>query len=203
MSESAIDKELEAIKTIAGVLGALDANAQTRVLSYAMQHLRISPPGIVLQGPEGGPETARRDTEGPQTESGARPKVLDIRTLKEEKAPQSDVQMAALVAYYLAEMAPDERRKEAISTRDIVAYFKQAGYELPKYPKDTLPHAKGAGYLDNAGRGKYKLNPVGHNLVVHKLPAPIGDKRPRNLRTKATAKRAHKSPAGATPGSPE
>jgi hypothetical protein len=34
----------------------------------------------------------------------------------------------------------------------------------------VLVDARGAGYFDSAGRGKYKLNPVGHNLVVHKLP---------------------------------
>jgi hypothetical protein len=34
----------------------------------------------------------------------------------------------------------------------------------------TLVNAKNAGYLDRIASGQYRLNPVGHNLVTHKLP---------------------------------
>jgi Transmembrane secretion effector len=35
----------------------------------------------------------------------------------------------------------------------------------------TLTNAKNAGYLNALERGRFKLNPVGHNLVAHKLPS--------------------------------
>ena len=80
--------------------------------------------------------------------------------------------MAAIVAYYLAELAPSNQRKTEIAKADITKYFKQAAYKLPTRPEQTLPNAKAAGYFDGVGRGKYRLNPVGHNLVVHNLPRP-------------------------------
>jgi hypothetical protein len=78
--------------------------------------------------------------------------------------------MAALVAYYLAEVATGTDRKPAIEISDIEKYFKQAGFRLPRTLKMTLVNAKNAGYFDGVGEGKYKLNPVGYNLVAHSLP---------------------------------
>ena len=78
--------------------------------------------------------------------------------------------MACIVAYYLASMAQPSERKSAITKSDLDKYFKQAGQKLPKRIEQVLIDAKAAGYLDSAGRGKYILNPVGHNLVVHTLP---------------------------------
>jgi hypothetical protein len=79
--------------------------------------------------------------------------------------------MAVLVAYYLAEVAPANDRKATIGTDDINKYFKQADYPLPGRPRQTLFDAKAAGYLDSPSQGAYRLNPVGHNLVAHSLPA--------------------------------
>jgi hypothetical protein len=200
MTDSSLDKELGAIKSIAAALEALDAPTRERVLKYAMDHMGIPTfPGTGrasgAAGTGGAPDV--------QTESPPRAtqQVADIRTLKDQKNPQSDTQMAALVAYYLAELAPDDRRKDAISTSDIVNYFKQANYELPEQPKDTLPRAKAGGYFDRAGRGRYKLNPVGHNLVVHNLPAQAGPKAPRTSRRKERAKVSANKHEGAKPKS--
>jgi hypothetical protein len=79
--------------------------------------------------------------------------------------------MACLVAYYLQEHAPDSERKQAITTADIDKYFKQAGFKLPQRSQQLLPDAKAAGYFDSVGRGEYKMNAVGYNLIVHNLPA--------------------------------
>src|SRR3972149_1179536 len=55
---------------------------------------------------------------------------------------------------------------------DVTRLFKHAGFPLPGTPKMTLVHAKNAGYLDpGSERGTYVLNPVGYNLVAHKLPS--------------------------------
>jgi hypothetical protein len=45
---------------------------------------------------------------------------------------------------------------------------------LPEQIRVTLPNAKAAGYFDAAGEGEYKLNAVGHNLVVHSMPRGAG-----------------------------
>jgi hypothetical protein len=90
--------------------------------------------------------------------------------LKEDKKPDSSNQMAALVAYYLSEIADVPERKDAINTADLERYFKQASFKLPKSLSSTLPNATAAGYFDPAGSGLYKLNAVGYNLVAHGLP---------------------------------
>jgi hypothetical protein len=84
--------------------------------------------------------------------------------------------MAALVAYYLAEVAPEAYRNQTMTAHDVKTYFKQAAFPLPSSAKMTLVHAKNAGYLESAGTGQYRLNPVGYNLVVHALPSQSSGK---------------------------
>jgi hypothetical protein len=116
---------------------------------------------------------------------------MDIRSFRAEKNPTTDVQMAAVVAYYLAELAPLDQRKTAITPKDITEYFKQAGHPLPKAPKIPLWNARAAGYFNSDGHGNYTLNPVGHNLVAHNLPTADSEDRPKRP-SKTAAKRASK-----------
>lgn len=166
-----IKNELKAIETITEVLKPLDNTAQRRVLQYAMQHLGLQ----VEQTKKLHPTLETdKDTELRQPILPLQKGAVDIRQLRDQKQPNSDMEMAAIVAYYLSELAPEEDRKEAIGTADMKKYFKQAGHPLPKGLPFTLPNAKAAGYFESAGYGKYKLNPVGYNLVVHGLPRAKG-----------------------------
>lgn len=165
MSKSPIDQEMDAIKTITAALDPLPEDARRRVLEYATSHLGIN---VSPQPP------SRVDTY-PPAGGAPRPRILDIRTLRDQKNPRSDIQMAAIVAYYLTELAPVEDRKTEIDKDDIVRYFKQAGYPLPTRASLTLNNAKVAGYLDGMGQGKFRLNPVGYNLVAHNLPQGGGE----------------------------
>lgn len=125
--------------------------------------------------------------------------VSDIRTLKEQKQPRTQLEMAALVAYYVAELAGEGERSDTIGATEITRYFGQAGYRTTSPPRNVLSNAKAAGYLDNPTSGQYKLNPVGYNLVTAGLPA-TGDttrrspsrKKVRNAKKKVSAR---KSPA--------
>lgn len=110
---------------------------------------------------------------------------LDIKSFKEQKLPSSANEMAALVAFYLTESAPEHDRKTEVDVNDMTKYFKQASFPLPTSPKDLLVKARNAGYFDSVGSGKYKLNPVGYNLVAHNLPrsqSGIAGKPVRNRR---------------------
>lgn len=84
--------------------------------------------------------------------------------------------MACIVAYYLQNIVPAEERKESIAAEDVDKYFRQASYPLPKAKRQLLINAKSSGYFDSAGRGAYKLNAVGYNLVAHSLPRGTKDK---------------------------
>jgi hypothetical protein len=158
------DKELAAIGAILSALEKLDGESIQRVLDYVFGRLSLGErTPVTSTAPVSHAQAREADVEL----SGRRP---SIRDLKNEKQPESSNQMAALVAYYLSEIAPREERKESINTTDLEKYFKQAAFRLPKSLAKTLSNAAAAGYLDAVGNGYYKLNAVGYNLVVHGLP---------------------------------
>ncbi|HAU36415.1 MAG TPA: hypothetical protein DCX07_01695 [Phycisphaerales bacterium] len=190
---TSIEQELEAIKAITSALTPFEAEARLRILQYATHHLGIKTDAPGVQNKPDSKAAGPQNAED-QTSVGSQRKITDIRTLREEKQPKTDVQMAAIVAYYLAELVPLDSRKEAIEPADISTYFKQAGHPLPKEPRFTLVNAKTAGYFESVGGGAYKLNPVGHNLVVHGLPksGENDGPKPRKKTKKAAARKAKK-----------
>jgi len=184
----------QAIDEVIDALVALDESTRQIAVKAACEQLHIPFESAQTQGLI--PPALGTHPQTPRTPPapGGPTKIADIRSFKEEKKPSTDIEMAAVVAYYLANLAPDELKKDTISTSDVTKYFDQAGYPLPSLARNTLPNTKNAGYLDSAGHGKYKLNPVGHNLVVHNLPR-IGedDRSPkRPVRRKKTIKRSKK-----------
>jgi hypothetical protein len=164
----------QAIDTVIDALQGLDDAARLIAVKAACEHLNIAvvPPGA---GPQA--EIPLDVTPAPPPPPGTlQHKIVDIRSLRESKRPSKAIEMACVVAYYLENLAPPEERRAEIMTKDVQKYFKQADFPLPKVPGQVLVDAKGAGYLDSARRGKYKLNPVGHNLVAHSLPRVKGKK---------------------------
>ena len=99
--------------------------------------------------------------------------------------------MAALVAFYLSEVASPVERKLEIDKTDIERYFKLANFNLTAKAGMTLVNAKNAGYLDaGSGAGQYKLNPVGYNLVAHRMGS--GEAEPRRRQRTARKKNGSK-----------
>lgn len=164
-----IDKEVNAIKAVLTALEPLRPEVRVSVIDYVVRRLQIhaEKEALGIASKEG---VALLEEIRP--ERGASP--THIKALAEEKAPRSASEMAAIVAYYLENLAPPKERKDRITTKDINTYFKIANFPLPKKTQFTLPNAKGSGYLDAVGNGAYKLNAVGHNLVVHSLPRGKG-----------------------------
>ena len=160
-----------AIDEIVAALEALDDSARATAVRAACEHLGMA-------APVHGSSTAAAFTsdvqvsEDDQSVIATTPThpITDIRTLKDQKKPTSADEMACVIAYYLESLAPLSERKKEISSKDLDKYFKQSGYRLPKRMPQVLVNARAAGYFDSTGHGKYKLNPVGHNLVVHNLP---------------------------------
>jgi hypothetical protein len=176
------DRELEAIGAILRALDGLDGESIQRVLDYVLGRLSIGQTGITRALPP------TNVSSGASTVPEFRQSrvLTSVRDLKEQKQPESSNQMAALVAYYVSEIAPENERKDSINASDLEKYFKQAGFKLPKKIPQTLPNAAAAGYFDAAGNGLYQLNPVGYNLVVHGLPRGKGG--PAPVRRRSTAK---------------
>jgi len=173
------DSELNAIRAVLSALIPLKREGRLRVLDYVLGRLGMTE--SVIQQPSTGSLTAdavlRKTADVSDSLAAPSTPTNDIRSLTKEKSPRSANEMAALVAYYLSERAPEPYRKPTITTDDIKAYFKQAPFRLPQSPQLTLINAKNSGYLESAGTGQYRLNPVGYNLVVHGLPAGSSGKK--------------------------
>ena len=193
-------RPIEAVRVIFDTLEPLDPVDRERVLSSVLALI-----GAVSRKLPAAPSVRPTEGGGPSEEGVAGPAFpaqrppTDIRSLKEKKKPRSSREMAALVAYYVAELAPLEDRKDSITAKDIEKYFKQAQYPMPQNRLMTLVNAKNAGYLEGAGRGKYKVSPVGYNLVVHGLPRPgpeSGVRRERRARATKPKRRTKATPAG-------
>lgn len=167
-----IDKEIEAIKAVLHALEPLPAEVRASVLGYVLQRLQI----VLTPSTQVSSSDASGATAGVAGIGGGQQALPNhIKSLKEQKKPRSANEMAALVAYFLANAAPKTERKDKITAKDIETYFKIAEFPLTK-TQFTLPNARAAGYLDAAGDGEYRLNAVGHNLVVHSMPRSTGAK---------------------------
>jgi len=178
-----VDQEVDAIKTVLSALLPLSEKARISVLDYVTRRLSMPaaspPPGGNPPGQNGG--------------GGAGASVVHLKQFKEEKNPRSANEMAAVVAYYLANVVAPSERKTTVNQKDLETYFKIGSFPLPQYVRQTLPNAKNAGYFDLVGEGEYRLNAVGHNLVAHSLPherAPAA--KGQGARRASTTKKKHR-----------
>jgi hypothetical protein len=192
------DREITAIASVIQALEPLDGEAQDRVLEYVFKRLGRGIPRKLVRAPLS--DVIADQSQQADSATAAIPEGTDIRTLKDQKQPKSANEMAALVAYYLSELAPQNERADTIGTTEVEKYFKQAKYPLPQVTRNTLSNAASAGYFDSAGRGQYRLNPVGYNLVVHSLPsAAEGAKRNSPHKKSSSArKKSSKKPRKTT-----
>lgn len=174
----------QAIDAIISALEPLDQNSRISAIRAICEHLDIP----LIEKTKSIPITgAVQPSIIPTSHT-----LLDIKSVKEQKKPSSANEMAAVVAFYLSELVPEHDRKSEVEIEDMVKYFKQAGFPLPRIPKVLLQNAKNAGYFDFVGGGRYKLNPVGYNLVAHNLPRSQSE---TSTKTKRRKKRMSKSPS--------
>jgi hypothetical protein len=170
-----------AAEEIKAILHGRDKTEQERILRWVSESIGVTA-GATIASPAGvlpSPATQLPPAFGP-----ARRK--DIKSFVAEKAPKNDVQFAAVAAYFYQFEASEAERKDVIVAEDLQTAGRQArGYGFTK-PLVTLNNAVALGYFDRAGRGEFKLNAVGENLVAMTLPsgdstggAPRGKRRPR------------------------
>lgn len=189
------DGELKAMNAVVTALSSLTEEQRLRALEYVLRRFNA----VALQAP---PAATAPTRFAPTTTQHAAslipgvPTVMDIRTLKETKSPKSANEMAALVAFYLSEVATPAERKQEVDKTDIERYFKAANFKLTAKAGQTLINAKNAGYLDaGSGTGQYKLNPVGYNLVAHRMGS--GETESRRRRARTARNKDRKKPARA------
>ena len=77
----------------------------------------------------------------------ARPRASIEIVRGREEARIGESAMAALVAYYLSELAQASSGRTPSRAESRKDLFRQAGFRLPKSPRQTLPNAQAAGYF--------------------------------------------------------
>ncbi|MGY4166342.1 hypothetical protein [Bradyrhizobium sp. USDA 4529] len=190
MAETA-DDGVQAITTLLETLRPLSPETRANVLDFVFKTLGIAAPHAADPPPAVVPGVPLSATPAASPALGG---VQNLRTLTEQKKPKTVNQMVAVMAHYLADLAPQGERRDYIVAEDIKKYFVQANFPQPTgRHAGTLVNAKNAGYLDALSNGQYRLNPVGHNLVAHKLPmsddAPGRSARRARSAKKRTAKK--------------
>jgi hypothetical protein len=181
--------EFDAVRTIVNTLESFGPDDQNRILRWAAEKLGLSQPpkSAGHQTPD---PTLGRQADLPRPSPGA----INIKSFVASKKPKSDSQFAAVVAYYHRFEAPE--KKDSITKADLLDACRQANYQRPPAPGQTLRNAVNAGLLDKAERGAFSVNSVGENLVAVTLPgegtspvdAPLA-RRPRRKRAKNAPKR--------------
>jgi hypothetical protein len=162
MPQSTVDNEFDAAKIIVETLTGLDRSQQERALRFASETLGLKVAEVVASPVRQGELAAELLI------SREPARVVDIKQFTDAKAPQSDQQFAAVVAYYYQFEAPPQERHETIDAELLGEAARLATRRRPS--RHALGNAKKAGYLDSAGHGEFRLNTVGENLVAITLP---------------------------------
>jgi hypothetical protein len=195
MSTGDGSSDFETASKVSALLRPVSKDRQQKILRWVAEDL-----DVLLAG--AGPSTsgAALSDVGRYSPTQQAPRTTDIKSFVAAKNPRSDMQFAAVVAYYYRFEAPPDESLESVSPEVLQNAARLANRHRLSRPRQTLLNAKAQGYLDLVERGQYRINSVGENLVAMTLPgpepsvAPLG--RPARSRTK---KVGHKKAGGKTP----
>src|SRR5262245_23874044 len=166
--------DFEIAKAVADQLKGIEKERQQRILRWVAESLILDFGIRSATERRGGESAGHSATVSPapadlhlhERQHGR----MDIKSFVDSKKPKSDVQFAAVVAYYYRFEAPVEMRKDPIDAEVFQEAARLAGRRRPPRPLVTLNNAKTLGYLDSSERGKFRINSVGENLVAMTLP---------------------------------
>jgi len=180
--------EFEVAKSIHDLLEPLNAERRQRILRWVGESLGFAPSQPAQAQPvNSGANAAPQNPSVPLTAS---PK-LDIKTFVEQKAPRSDQQFAAVVAYYYRFEASDEKQKLTLDTETIQDATRLVGRKRLTNPLATLNNAKNSGYLNSSTAGEFEISTVGENLVAMTLPSNEPEKK-KKAKKKTSKKKGTK-----------
>ncbi len=158
---------LEAAQKIVDELNGLTTEQQSLAIKFALETLGLQTSPVVsspVQSVQQAPTPTPTGTDH----------SADIRTFTSMKAPNSDQQFTAVVAYFYQFEAKPEERRDTINAETMKEAARLAGRPQVARWNMTLTNAKNAGYLDAVGSGSFKLSSVGENLVAITLPGNAG-----------------------------
>lgn len=167
MAEQLEVEDFDTAKAVFEKLKDLPAERRQRILRWVAEGL-----GVALQsGPAPASAPAGPITPAAPPAHSPQLSITDIKTFVAAKAPKSDVQFAATVAYYYRFEAPPASRRQTIDGGTLQEAARLAARARLANPRATLNNAKALGYLDLSTPGEFSINSVGENLVAMTLPA--------------------------------
>jgi hypothetical protein len=166
---------LEAARTVRDALQGFTSEEQKLILKWAAESLGIAPAMPAVPAP---PRVDRADVLPSTPSPSMHAKTVgatnakDVKTFVDAKNPQTDIHLAATIAYFYRFEAPEDERKDDIDATFLRDALRLAGRpgKLVK-PLQTLNNAHAKGLLDRNARGRFSINSVGENLVGMTLPA--------------------------------
>ena len=165
--------DFEIARAVADQLKDIEKERQQRVLRWVAESLGLDIGAAqIVEGPAGGginATVALPSQVNPHLHKQQHAHT-DIKSFVDSKKPKSDVQFAAVVAYYYRFEAPVETQTDVIDADSLREAARMAGRRRSPQPLATLNNAKKLGYLDSTERGKFCINSVGENLVAMTLP---------------------------------
>ena len=185
---SKIRNDFDIAGEIHHVLKDIPSDRQEKILRWVCESLDLKL--AAEPAPNAAPATPADEEEQDEPPPAPPSSATDIKSFVSEKKPRSDMQFAAVAAYYHRFVAPKDRRKETIDAKELQESARQAGRAVLHSPKATLNNAHASGYLDRAERGTFKISTVGENLVAMTLPGKGNDRaKPAKRKPKPTKKR--------------
>jgi hypothetical protein len=180
--------EFDVLRSIVDQLKVLGSDDQRRVIKWACEKLGIDSPL--------GPASAALHPTHASATAAVHPHTqatgTNIKSFVEEKKPLSDMNFATVVAYFHRFIAPE--KKEAIGAEDLQEATRLVGRPRLQNPSQTMINASASGLLDKVGRGQYRVNTVGENLVALVLPgdgkgAPAKARKVKASKRKSSARK--------------
>jgi len=188
-SETGTKTPLDAAQKIVAELTGMTPEHQSLALKFAIETLGLQPHPVFSPSPAA-PVSPHQST--PPHAAANVDHSTNIRSFTEMKAPKSDQQFTAVVAYFYQFESKLDERRDAIDADVMKEAARLAGRPQVARWNMTLTNAKNAGYLDAAGGGKFKLSSVGENLVAITLP---GNATPSGSSSKSANKKPKKKRA--------
>lgn len=191
MSEQAqqpATSHFDAAKLIVETLNGLDKTSQALAMRFASETLGLQAASMTPAAVTAASTPVSQSSRPGETHS------TDVKQFTAAKAPKSDQQFAAVVAYFYRFEAPEADRKDTINAEVLQEATRLVGRNRLTKPYFTLNNAKNAGYLDTAGKGDFRINSVGENLVAMALPGNGSEGAPKQNVKKKKAPKKKKQP---------
>jgi hypothetical protein len=152
---ASVHDELDALRTCATALEPLGNDARTRILNWLIQRYGGASSQSLSQPSVPGFPNA-------PAAGSASPEVVTPKRFVQDKAPKTDVERVAVLAYYLSRFRGTER----FQTSDLTELNTEAAQPRFSNAANTASNAvKSTGLFTDAGKGLRQLTLKGEELV--------------------------------------